>query len=428
MRAARQSADDAGDGRDAVPEARARVVGVRDRRRGHAAGAAATPPTREERPLGRIRNTKQLLRTAALIMSVMLMGSSLATAVLIPAGCVSARPSGRRPRARVSGARADRHRLRHGLRRRDGRRSSGSRARRRWPACSIWSRAICRATAWRPSGRGRPGRSWSIFTGITVLVTIIFDANVDAQGGAYATGVLVLMSSAALAVALTAWRQRRHWVPFGADLAGVHLHHRHQHLRAAGRDQDRVVLHPDHHRHLARVAGAALDRAARARHSEPDEAASAIHRRLGEARRGRPDHREPAAVRTPSRNTSTSCAKRPTRTACRRTTRCCFSKSVPGDASQFSEDARRPGRAGRPATGPPVPEPGHSQRDRRAAALHPGPDRSDSPRLLRVDGRQPDHVSAEVPGVRRRRYGAGDPRGAAAVRTRPARRPRVHVG
>ena len=45
-----------------------------------------------------------------------------------------------------------------------------------------------------------------VFTGITFLVTIIFQADVDAQGGAYATGVLVLMSSAALAVTLAAHR------------------------------------------------------------------------------------------------------------------------------------------------------------------------------------------------------------------------------
>src|SRR5262249_36578480 len=34
------------------------------------------------------------------------------------------------------------------------------------------------------------------------------------QGGAYATGVLVLMSSAALAVAITAWRQSHRWAVF----------------------------------------------------------------------------------------------------------------------------------------------------------------------------------------------------------------------
>src|SRR5213075_1308079 len=53
-----------------------------------------------------------------------------------------------------------------------------------------------------------------LFAGITFLITVLFDANVDAQGGAYATGVLVLMSSAALAVAIMAWRQRRHYVAF----------------------------------------------------------------------------------------------------------------------------------------------------------------------------------------------------------------------
>ena len=37
-----------------------------------------------EHPRGRIRNTRKLLRTAALIMSVMLIGSSLATTLLIP--------------------------------------------------------------------------------------------------------------------------------------------------------------------------------------------------------------------------------------------------------------------------------------------------------------------------------------------------------
>jgi len=55
-----------------------------------------------------------------------------------------------------------------------------------------------------------------IITGITIVVTIVFKASVDAQGGAYATGVLVLMSSAALAVAITAWRQSHRWPVFVA--------------------------------------------------------------------------------------------------------------------------------------------------------------------------------------------------------------------
>ena len=53
-----------------------------------------------------------------------------------------------------------------------------------------------------------------IFTGITFLVTILFDADVNSQGGAYATGVLVLMGSAALAVTLDARRHGRGWLGY----------------------------------------------------------------------------------------------------------------------------------------------------------------------------------------------------------------------
>ena len=58
---------------------------------GFETGVAVMPLVRgdatdtEEAPAGRIRNTKKLLRTAALIMSVMLLASSFVTAVLIPA-------------------------------------------------------------------------------------------------------------------------------------------------------------------------------------------------------------------------------------------------------------------------------------------------------------------------------------------------------
>jgi hypothetical protein len=47
-----------------------------------------------------------------------------------------------------------------------------------------------------------------IITGIAFLVTVLFKADVDAQAGAYATGVLVLMTSVAFAAALSTPRRR----------------------------------------------------------------------------------------------------------------------------------------------------------------------------------------------------------------------------
>jgi hypothetical protein len=54
-----------------------------------------------------------------------------------------------------------------------------------------------------------------VFTAICFLVTILFQADVAAQGGAYATGVLALMTSASVAVTISAWSKgQTSWIFF----------------------------------------------------------------------------------------------------------------------------------------------------------------------------------------------------------------------
>ena len=54
-----------------------------------------------------------------------------------------------------------------------------------------------------------------ILIGGAFVITVLFKADVDAQGGAYATGVLVLITSAAVAVTLAARRARQRGLTVG---------------------------------------------------------------------------------------------------------------------------------------------------------------------------------------------------------------------
>ena len=167
----------------------------------------------EEHPTGRIKNTKKLLMTAALIMSVFLLSSSFVSVLLIPAAAFQpGQPADGRALAYLAherlgasfGTLYDLSTITilwfAGASAMAGLLNLVPRYLPRFGMAPEWARA------------NRP--LVALFTGVTIVVTLIFRADVDAQAGAYATGVLVLMSSAALAVAIMAWRQRSRAVLF----------------------------------------------------------------------------------------------------------------------------------------------------------------------------------------------------------------------
>ncbi|MFI5978171.1 amino acid transporter [Streptomyces sp. NPDC051452] len=182
------------------------------------------PGDTEERPVGRIRDTKKLLTTAAIIMSVFLIATSFITTLLIPedefkpGGQANGRALAFLAHEYLGGAFGTVYDVSTiailwfaGASAMAGLLNLMPRYLPRYGMAPHWARAV------RPMV--------IVFTLVAFLVTWIFDANVDKQGSAYATGVLVLISSAAIAVTIAARKagQRGWTIAFGV-IATVFLY------------------------------------------------------------------------------------------------------------------------------------------------------------------------------------------------------------
>ncbi|MFE1774405.1 amino acid transporter [Streptomyces sp. NPDC059008] len=182
------------------------------------------PGDTEARPTGRIRGAKKLLTTAAVIMSVFLILTSFITTLLIPAEAFQ--PGGE------ANGRALAYLAHEYLGSAFGTVYDISTITILWFAGAS---AMAGLLNLMPQYLPRYGMAphWAravrpmvlVFTLVAFLVTWIFNADVDAQGGAYATGVLVLISSAAIAVTIAAHRAgQRGWTIGFAVISVVFLY------------------------------------------------------------------------------------------------------------------------------------------------------------------------------------------------------------
>src|SRR5690349_16416550 len=168
---------------------------------------------------GRIHNTRKLLTVAAVIMSLLLIASSICTTLLIPAE--EFRPETDTLDAGAANGRALAYLAHKYLGDVFGTVYDLSTISILWFAgASAMAGLLNLVPRYLPRYGMAP--DWAratrplvlLFAAITFLITILFRGDVDAQGGAYATGVLVLMTSAAVAATLHVRANRLRFTAF----------------------------------------------------------------------------------------------------------------------------------------------------------------------------------------------------------------------